>query len=79
MTCQLNTFIIAEDVEIILLKARLEQTEKTLERLIGKNILVVLCLGFTFKNNISAAALNSLTTFYFIILSNILARKEANL
>ena len=27
-----------EDVEIILLKARLEQTEKTLERLIGKNI-----------------------------------------
>ena len=31
-----NTFFIPEDIEIILLKARLEQTEKTLQRLIGK-------------------------------------------
>ena len=31
-----NTFLIPEDIEIILLKARLEQTEKTLQRLIGE-------------------------------------------
>ena len=37
-----NILLFPEDLEIILLKARLEQTEKTLERLIGNRINIIM-------------------------------------
>lgn len=37
-----NVLLFPEDLEIILLKARLEQTERTLERLIGNRINIIM-------------------------------------
>ena len=37
-----NILLFPEDLEIILLKARLEQTERTLERLIGNRINIIM-------------------------------------
>ena len=48
-------------MEIILLKARLEQTEKTLERLIGKNIISG-CVYWVLPP--TQTALNTLTTLF---------------